>query len=259
MLSTACKQYAADLETLIDGLTHRQIDPVVARLCQEQQWDLMATALITAQEVPARAIVDCLVSNGQYASLVPCACFRRQLRQATMSSSGRLGAGVFRDFDTEEGGEGVPEHIMAEAEDIAAAAASRRASASVQAANVDRDPLRTIIVTRLTEKMLTERPAVEALIIIALASAFEETRREAAMKVANNKRLVAAMVKAARISDLVGVAAGTGLSSARQNLARAVGADLERWRAEHNRPALEFIAEHHAEQGMREAAQAFLA
>ncbi len=258
MLATALKQHAADLETLIDGLTHRQIDPILAGLCQEQQWELMATALVTAQEVPAHAIIDCLLDNGQYAALVPCACFRRQIRQATLSGGGRVGAGVFRDLDTEEDGEGVPEHIMVEVEDIAAAAASRRATASVQAANIDRDPLRTLVITRLTEKMVTERGAVEALITIALASAFEDTRREAAMKIANNKRLVAALVKAARIADLVGVAQSTGLSSARQNLARAMAADLERWHADDNRPALEFIAEHHVEPGMREAAKAFL-
>ncbi len=259
MLTTALREYAADIQTLIDGLTHRQIDPVLARLCEAAQWDLMATALITAQEVPARAIIDCLIAHGQYLGLVPCACLRRQLRQATLSSGGSVGAGVFRDLDHEEGGEGIPEHIMAEAEDIAAAAASRRATASVQAANLDRDPLRTLIVTRLSEKMLTERAAVEALILIALASAFEETRREAAMKIANNKRLVAALVKAARISDLVGVGAATGLTSARQNLAKALAVDLERWRTENNRQALEYLAEHHPETGMRDAAAAYLA
>ena len=135
---------------------------------------------------------------------------------------------------------------------------TRLATASVQAANIDRDPLRTMVVTRLTEKMLTERAAVEALITIALASAFEETRREAAMKVANNKRLVAAMVKAARIADLAGVADSTALTSAKQNIAKTMAAEFERWRIEGNRPALEFIAENHAELGMREAAKTAL-
>jgi hypothetical protein len=252
------KRHASRIETLVEGLTRRQIDAILTRLCQEQQWELMGTALITAQEVPARAIIDCLMQYGQHAWLVPCACFRRQLRQAILAPGGRVGAGTFRDLDAEEGEEGIPEHILAEAEDIAAAAAARRETASVQAANVDRDPLRTLIVTKLAQKMTSERGAAEALIAIAQASAFEETRREAAMKIANNKRLVAALVKAARIADLVGVAENTHLTSARQNLARAMAADFERWRTEGNRPALEFIAEHHAEEGMREAAKAVL-
>jgi len=256
MLMNALKQHGPEIETLIDGLTHRQVDALVERLRQEEQWDLMGAALITAQEVPARAIMDCLISNGQYAALVPCACLRRQLRQVRLSSGGRLGAETFRDLDAETDAEGIPEHIMSEAEDIAAAAASRRATASVQAANLDRDPLRTMVVTMLTEKMVTDRPAVEALLVIAQASAFEDTRREAAMKVANNKRLVAALVKAERIADLVGVARGTGLGSARQNIAKAMAADFERWRTEKHEAALEFIAEHHPEQGMKEAAKA---
>ncbi len=254
----ALKRHASRMETLIDGLTHRQIDPVLAELCREEQWELLGTALITAQEVPARAIIECLVQHGQYAALIPCACFRRQLRQAALLTVGRVGAAAFRDFDAEEGGEGVPEHIVAEAEDIAAAAAARRETASVQAANVDRDALRTLAITKLVEKMTTERGAVEALIVIAQASAFEETRREAAMKVTNNKRLVAALVKAARIADLVGVARSTNLTSARQNIARAMAAEFERWCTEGNRAALEFIAEHHADPGVRGAAQAAL-
>ena len=252
------KQHASDLAILIEGLTHRQVDPALARLRAEEQWELMGVALITAQEVPARAMIDCLLQNGQFGELVPCACFRRQLRQATLLGSGALGAGVFRDFDQDEGGPGVPEHIMAEAEDIAAAAASRRATASVQSANVDRDALRTMVVMRLSEKLLTDRAAVEALITIALASAFEDTRREAAMKVANARRLVAALAKAARIADLIGVAQNTSLTSAKQNVAAAMAADFERWRTEGNQAALAFIAENHADLGMREAAKAAL-
>jgi hypothetical protein len=253
MENATFKKYAADLAILTDGLTHRQVDPVLARLCSDGQYELMGVALITAQEVPARAIIDCLVRNQQFGELIPCACFRRQLRQATLLGKGTLGAGTFRDFDADEGGPGVPDHIMAEAEDIAAAAAARRATASVQSANVDRDALRGLVVARLTEKMLTDRPAVEALITIAQASSFEDTRREAAMKVANAKRLVAAMVKAARIADLIGVAQNTALTSAKQNIAKAIAADFDRWRTENNRPALEFIAENHAEEGMRAA------
>ena len=249
------KKYAPDLAILTDGLTHRQVDPVLARLCADGQWELMGVALITAQEVPARAIIDCLLENKQFGELVPCACFRRQLRQATLVGKGTLGAGTFRDFDADEGGPGVPDHIMAEAEDIAVAAAARRATASVQSANVDRDSLRTFIVNRLTERMLTDRPAVEALITIAQASAFEDTRREAAMKVANAKRLVAALVKAARVADLVGVAQSTALTSAKQNIAKALAVEFDRWRTENNRLALEFIAENHAEEGMRAAAK----
>jgi hypothetical protein len=258
MDNATLKQHASDLAVLIDGLTHRQVDPVIARLAQEGQWELMGIALITAQEVPARAILECLLENKQFGELVPCACFRRQLRQATLLGRGALGAGVFRDFDTDEGGEGVPDHIMAEAEDIAAAAASRRATASVQSANLDRDALRTFVVTRLSERILTDRPAVEALIIIALASAFEDTRREAAMKIANARRLVAALVKAGRLTELIGVAQNTALTSAKQNLAAAMAADFDRWRAEPNRSALEFIRENHPEEGMRAAAQAVL-
>lgn len=254
----ALKRHASRIETLVEGLTRRQIDPVLAELCREEQWELLGTALIVAQEVPARAIIECLVEHSQYAALVPCACFRRQLRQTTLLTVGRVGASAFRDFDAEEGGEGVPEHILAEAEDIAAAAAARRETASVQAANLDRDALRTLVVAKLVEKMTTERGAVEALLVIAQASAFEETRREAAMKIANNRRLVAALVKAARIADLIGVARSTNLASARQNLARAMAVDLERWRTEGNRAALEFIAEEHADPGVKAAAKAAL-
>lgn len=257
MVNEALLRYAPMMETLIEGMTRRQIEPVLERLCQDQQWDLMSVALIVAQEVPARAMIDRLLENRQYQALVPCACLRRQLRAATLISGG-AGTQVFRDFDAEEATEGVPEHILAEAEDIAAAAKARRVTATVQAANVDRDPLRTLIITKLTEKVLTEPEAVEALIAIAQASAWEETRREAALKLANNRRLVAQLVSQGRVEDLVAIAESTKLQSARQNLAAAMGQQLGQYVAAGNRRALEFLAENHPGEAVREAAKAAL-
>jgi hypothetical protein len=258
MLEDALQKHAADISSLLDGVTQRQMEPLISRLCAEQQWDLMAACIITAGEVSARLMINCLLDNGQYRALALPACLRRQQRRTDRLSSATLGATAFHDWDAEENTEGVPDHIRNEAEEIAMGASARRQVASYQAADVDRDPLREYIVTHLAERMNRESEALRALIIIARAAGWEETRRTAAMKIANNKRMVDKMISSGWIKPLVEVAESTNLQSARGNIARQMAAKLEDFIAQGNRVALEFLAGHLAEPELKAQAQAAL-
>jgi hypothetical protein len=243
MLEDALPKHAADIAILVEGITPRQIEPVVERLCAAQEWDLMATCVVTAAEIPARIMINCLLDNGQYRALALPACLRRQQRRTDMSRGGGVGAQSFRDWDAETDSEGIPDYIQTEMDDLTASATARRRTASFQAAEVDRDPLRDYIVTHLAERMNREAEALRALIIVARASAWEETRRTAAMKIANNKRMVERMISSGWIRPLIEVAASTNLQSARRNIAGQMASKLADFSTEGDRIALEFLAE----------------
>ncbi|HEY3397758.1 MAG TPA: hypothetical protein VGM19_08905 [Armatimonadota bacterium] len=250
MISEAFRTYASSLPLLVEGLTQRQLDPILQRLRADQQWEFMGVVTVTASEVAARLLIDCLLANGQYAALIPAACLRRQMRSPAPAGA-TLGATAFRDYDAETDLQGVPEHIMAEAEDIAAEAKARRTTASYQAAAVDRDPLRSMIVTKLAEQIVTQPEAAEALITIARGSAWEETRRDAAMKVVNNQRLLQRLVAEGRVADLSAVADSARLQAAREKIADAMEGQLETYQAEANQAALVFLAENHRDPALR--------
>ena len=243
MLEDELQKYAADIPTLVDGVTPRQVEPVIEALRAAQQWELMAACVISAAEIPARLMINCLLDNGQYRALAMAACLRRQQRRMDRTSTG-AGARTFRDWDAETGAEGIPEHIQSDMEEMTTSASARIQVASFQAAEVDRDPLREYIVTHLAERISREAEALRALIIIARASAWEETRRTAAMKIANNKRMVEKMVSSGWIRPLVEVAASTNLESARKNIAKQMAARLDDFIGGSDRLALEFLVEH---------------
>lgn len=259
MLEEALQKHPADIEILVEGVTPRQIEPVVERLCAAQEWDLMAACIISAAEIPARLMINCLLDNGQYRALALPACLRRQHRRIDQTRGLGVGARTFRDWDAETGSEGVPEHIQTDMEEMASSAAARIQVASVQAAEVDRDPLREYIVTQLAERINREAEALRALIIIARAAAWEETRRTAAMKIANNKRMVDRMVASGWIRPLVEVAASTNLESARRNIARQMAARLDDFVGSGDRLALGFLSEHLEDGPQKTRAQEALA
>ena len=254
MLTDCLQRQAKLVATLVEGVTARQLEPVIARRVAAQEWELMSLAIITAAELPARLLIGALLENGQYLALVPGACLRRQQRQP-MALAGSGGRSVFRDLDAEEEAV-VPEHIQQETDEITAAANSRRHVASLQAAGVDRDPLREYIVTRLAELLPTESEALLPLVTIARAAAWEDTRRTAAMKLTNSRRAAERLVTTGRTAELLEVAANTGMQAARQNLAGQIGGHLEALRAAGDTATLRFLSENHPEEEVRARAQA---
>ena len=258
MLEDSLQRHASVVPALIDGVAARQLEPIIARLCADGRWDLMAIAAVSALEIPGRMMINCLLDNKRYMDLVPAACMRRMQRRPDRSSAA-MGANVFRDWDSEgSGGEGIPEEVRNELEDLASSARARRQIASYQAAEVDRDPLREYIVTQLAERINREPEALKTMIVIARASGWEETRRTAAMKIANNKRLVDRMVKSGWTRQLVEVAHNTTLASAQKNIAGQMAAFLADFITKQDRVALEFVAEHAADAEAKAAAQTAL-
>ena len=253
MIAEDLAQHATDVASLVESLTQRQLDPIIARWSQEGRWELMGVALITAGELAARLLAGSLIENRQFEALVPAACLRRELRQPSRPGVGQTN--VFRDWDAEEGGEGIPEFIKSEAEDIAASAAARRQTATYQAAGVDRDPLREYIVTRLAEQMDLHPEATQALATIARASAWEETRRMAAMKVTNSRRGLARLVQEAPGAAVAAVARATGMQAARQKVAQVMAERLAQYQADGDRVALEFLVENLADAAVRAQAE----
>lgn len=253
MVLDSLSEYAVDLETLVEGLTARQVEPVIERLCREEEWELMSLAAISAAELPARLMINAMLEHQQFAALIPCACLRRHVRDI-VAPAPSLGSKVFRDLDAEDSA-GIPDHIRAEAEELASAADQRRAVAALQATQVDRDPLRTHIVERLTQEMAVHSKALTALVAIARASVWEETRRTAAMKIANRRPALQQLIEAGRTQDLIDVAANTGLGSARQNVAEEMGKFLAEYESAGDRAALEFISENHPSEAARRTAQ----
>ncbi|NLO74305.1 MAG: hypothetical protein GX100_09405 [candidate division WS1 bacterium] len=257
MLEDSLQRHASAIPGLMDGSAPRQVEPLIARLAADERWDLMSIMVLTATEVPARLMINCLLENRRYMDLVPAACLRRQQRRIDRLSAA-VGSNVLRDWDSEEGEGGIPEEIRNDLEDLATSAAARRQVASFQAAEVDRDPLREYIVTQLAERLNRDPEALKTMIVIARASAWEETRRTAAMKIANNRRLVDRMVKSGWSRQLVEVAASTSLDSARRNIAGRMAVALPDYIAQADRPALEFLAEYAPEERVQSQAQSAL-
>ena len=246
--------HAGNIRSLFEGLLESDLDAALKRMIAAEQWETLAILAITANEMPARRIVTQLLERERFAELVLPACFRRQVRKQEIifANPGRAGR-VLRDIDAEEDAAGIPEHIMQEAQDIAETADASRMTALSREAGIDRDPLRELIANGIAQKLNTSELAAEALMAIAKAGAFEDARRMAALKLANNDLVMRRLARDGRGADMIVVAENSGLESVRSNIARALGPVLGAMRAQKDWPSLRWAGKHHPDPKAREA------
>lgn len=250
----AISRHATNLQNVFEGLLEADMQRALERLTQDEQWELMAIWAITAAEVPARRMITRLLERERFRELVWPACLRRQVRrQEVIIHDPTRTRRIFRDIDAEENEAGVPEHILQEAQEIAEAADASRMAALMRDARVDHDPLRELIVQGIAEKLNTAPEAAEALLVIAKASPFEDTRRLAAMKLANNELVARRLAREGRWADLIVVAKNAELESVRTKIARALGPVLGNIRAQKDWDSLRWVGAHHPDPKAREA------
>lgn len=246
-------KHGAGIRKLHDGLLETEMSSVLDRMVADGQFELLALIALTANEVPARRIANALLKHNRYSDLVLVASLRRQVRRQEVLRAPVRVRRTLRDFDTDDAKSGVPEHILQEAQDIADAAETARLTALAREAATDRDALREFIVTEIAGRLLTDPEAAEALIAIAQASAFEDARRTAALRLTNHELTVKRLANAGRATDLIAVAENSGLESVRVNVARALGPHLGALRAAKEWQSLHWAGEHHPDPRAREA------
>jgi len=235
------------VSTLTKGALTRDVDKAIEQLTAEKNWDLLSHLLLTSAEVSARRIVDALVELEVVEPLVAAACLRREVRRPGIAVPTRAANArrMFHDFEADDEGASVPDHIVREAEAIAAAAQQSRQIAIQREAELDRDPIRAHIVDGLADKLSTSDAALDALIVIARVSAWEDTRRDAAMKVVNNTVATGKLHRAGRIDDIVALGKASASRAVAGKLAAALSEDMPEASDPNYRAALEFLAEHH--------------
>ncbi|HUS81135.1 MAG TPA: hypothetical protein VM283_07685, partial [Armatimonadota bacterium] len=257
--SETYSKYSRQIITLVEGTMVGDVQKSVERLLADEQYDLIADVLITASEVSARRLVDALLAREIIEPLIPAACLRRELRRPSMTGGASLGGGaIFRDFETDDEGPGVPDFIREEAEAITTSANQSRRIAAQKEAELDRDAIRARIVDQLVERLNTSDEALKALATIARTSAFEETRRGAAMKLANNKIATGKLIRAGRHRDLLVIADASGSIAVKSRIARSLAEAMPDQNAPEYRPALELVAEHHPDEETKAAARGAL-
>lgn len=248
---------AWQIRALMEGAPTRSVDKAVEQLTAEQSWEMLSHVLLTASEVAARSIVDTLIELEVVEPLVTTACLRREARRPGISVPSHAASArrIFRDFEKDEEGGGVPEHIMREAESIAAAAQQARQIAMQREAELDRDPIRARIVEGLADRLNTSAAALDALVVIAQASAWEDTRRDAAIKVANNRIAMGKLLDAGRIEDILALREASASRTVSGRLAAAVGEQMPEASHPAYAAALELVAEHHPDADRRREAR----
>jgi len=206
----------------------------------------------------ARQVVARLLEHEEYGALAWAACLRRQPRRPGLEGA-TTGPSrpMLRDLDAEKDTEGIPEHIMVEAQEISDGAAQRRSVSRRKAAQVDHDPIRYLIVKQLAER-LPNAGAGQALLTIVKACPFAHTQREAAMKLANHKQWMQQPARAQCPSDMIAISNAARLQAVAQNIARAMSQYLAQLQQDGDEAAIGFIAENHPDHEMRQAAHAAL-
>jgi len=250
-------RFARQISMLMEGALTREVTKAVAQLTAEKQWDLLSHLLLTGAEMSARQIADALLEIEVFEPLVTAACLRREARRPGISVPGHAASArkIFRDFEKDDEGAGVPEHIMREAEAIAAASEQSRQIAMRQEAALDRDPIRAHIVGELADRLNTSDAALDALLVIARASAWEDTRREAAMKLANNDIAMGKLLRAGRVEDTVTLGEASTSRAVAGRLAGTLADNMPETSEPGYRAALEFVAKHHPDAGRQREAR----
>jgi hypothetical protein len=246
--------HGSAVRTLFEGLLEVELDRALQQMVAAEQWEVLATVAITANELPARRIANALLDHQRFGELTLPACFRRQVRrQEVIIANPARTKRIFRDFDEEVDEAGVPEHILQEAQDIAETADTSRMAALGREAGTDRDPLREHIVNEIAKHLNTSELAADALMTIARAGAFEDARRAAALKLNNNEIVMRRLARDGRGADMIVVADNSGLESVRGNIARALGPVLGAMRAQQDWASLRWAGRHHPDPKAREA------
>ena len=251
-------QYSRQVKAMMEATTSSDVQEALDRLVEDEQWNLLSHLLPTATELAARRTVDRLLEHNQYELLALAACLRRQPRRPGLEAA-TTGPSrpMLRDFDAEEDTEGVPEHIMAEAQEMSASATQHREVSRRKAAQVDHDPIRDLIIKQLAAR-LPQPDASQALLTIAKACPFTHTQREAAMKLANHKQWMQQLARTQRTSDMIAISNAARLQAIAQNIARAMSQYLAQLQQDSDEAAIGFIAENHPDREMRQAAHAAL-
>ena len=248
-----------DVQPLVEGVPPWRVDPAVNDLIERQEWEVLSVLMLSCAEATARQIIAKLLDLRVYEPLTVAACLRRHIRSQPVvvaGSRGQASARIFRDIDAEsEGKASVPDFIREDIEDMAESAARTRDAQMVRGDSMDRSPVREFIINRLGEKAAVEVAAMDAVIIVALAAGWEETRRLAAMKIGNSPQSIKRLVTAGRTEDLIKVAQETQLAAIMARVAAALAEDMEGLRGRGDQAALDFIAGNHPDEQVKAAAK----
>lgn len=247
-------KYGRTIQLSVGAGTRAEVEQAVAQLADDEAWELFSALLLSASELAARLMVAKALEKKVYAPLAAAACLRRHNRPPAVQRRGGAAKRVFMDIDLETAQAGVPDYIQAEQEDLSALAAGSREIAARREAERDADPIRILIVNELAHLMLTSEGALEALVAIVQASAWEDTRRSAALKLVNNPLALRRLADAARTDDLVAVGACCRLTSAAEKVALLLTPHLEALVAAKSPDALALLARYHPNAAIREQA-----
>jgi len=244
------------IETVVEGAGW-QLDETIDAVVASGDWDFAGRLLVSAAEISARQLAKKLLEQEAYEPLAIAACFRRQPRRPGEGSAGGGGVSkrIFRDIDAEDDAKGVPDYIRADIEELAKGADQSRMGAMTREAMMDRDPIRQYIIDQIGPKMPTSEAAMDALVAVARASAWEETRRTAALKVANDPISVARLARALRTDDILEVARMALLAAVAETFAREMGKHFKAFAEKRDGAALRFIAEHHPDAAYKDSAR----
>jgi hypothetical protein len=246
-------QYGRAVHVLIGSGTRAEAEQAAERLAADGAWDLCGPLLIAASELGARVLVAKLLEVDQYAPLACAAAMRRQQKRAeVMSKKVAMARRVFRDLDTETDQKGVPDHIQAELDDLAATAEESREIADRREAERDACPVRALIVNELNDRMLKSDAALDAMVSVVRASAFEDTRRSAALKIVTHPNALQRLEAANRLDDLVAIALAARLDSAAETVAALLTARVDGIIAGKSKAALKLLLKHHPDAAVRE-------
>lgn len=244
------------IRTVVEG-TGWKLDEAIDAVVASENWDLAARLLVSAAEISARQLAQKLLQKEAYEPLAIAACFRRQPRRPGEGAVGGGGVSrrIFRDIDAEDGAKGVPDYIQADIEEMANTATQTRTSAMAREAMMDRDPTRQYIIDQIAPKMPTSGAAMNAMIAIARASAWEETRRTAALKVANDPISVSRLARDLRTDDILAVADMALLDAVAETFAKEMGKHFQAYADAKDAKAVRFIADHHPDEKFKASAE----
>jgi hypothetical protein len=224
MDTSQLSRYGRIVQTVIGSGIRADVERAADRLVAEQAWDFCGPLLTTASELGARVLVARLMEQHVYAPLAYAAAMRRQLKRAeVLSKKAAMSRRVFRDIDTETEAKAVPDHIQAELDDLATGAEEARDIADRREAQRDACPVRSLIVNELAGAMLKSDEALDAMVAIVRASAFEDTQRSAALKIVTHPSALKRLGETRRVEDLTSVALAARLDSAAETVAGIIG------------------------------------
>lgn len=247
---------ARTITVVVEGSSW-QLEEVIDQVVESGDWDLAGHLLVSASEISARQLAAKLIAKEAFEPLAVAGCLRRQPRRPGEGAVGAVGVSrrIFRDIDAEDNGKGVPEHIRADIEELSSTADATRASALSREAAMDRDPIRQYIVDNIAPRMPFSEEAMEAMVAIARASAWEETRRAAALKLANEPISVNRLASSLRTEDILEIARTALLGKVSETFAREMGKYFQAYADKKDVAAIEFIAEHHPDPRFQDSAR----